>query len=138
MSDAALSVNMCECFMNTKHLCACLKRYHVNFSLKQGYKVGYEETFSKSKSQQGFYVPFNSQGQIGSSPQHCHLWESNPHEVTVYKICKIKFKKRALEMLKFLHRNKLTPYRRLLEKILKYIVNLSRSMFKMKWRCQRR
>ena len=22
-----------------------------------------------------FYVPFNSQGHIGTGPQHCHLWE---------------------------------------------------------------
>ena len=25
-----------------------------------------------------FYVLFNSQGHIGTDPQHCHLWESNP------------------------------------------------------------
>ena len=26
----------------------------------------------------GFNVPFNSQGHIGTGPQHCHLWDSNP------------------------------------------------------------
>ena len=26
--------NMYECFMNTKYLCACLKRYHAHLSLK--------------------------------------------------------------------------------------------------------
>ena len=25
-----------------------------------------------------FFVPFNSQGHIGTDPQHCHLWGSNP------------------------------------------------------------
>ena len=25
----------------------------------------------------GFNVPFNSQGHIGTGPQHCHLWDSN-------------------------------------------------------------
>ena len=25
-----------------------------------------------------FYVPFNSQGHIGTGPQNCHLWDSNP------------------------------------------------------------
>ena len=32
----------------------------------------------KSKSKLGFYVPFNSQGHIGTGPQNCHLWDSNP------------------------------------------------------------
>ena len=27
---------------------------------------------SKSKSKLGFYVPFNSQGHIGTGPQNCH------------------------------------------------------------------
>ena len=36
LSDAVLSVNMYECFMNTKYLCACLIRYYVNLSLKKG------------------------------------------------------------------------------------------------------
>ena len=31
-----------------------------------------------SKSKLGFNVPFNSQGHIGTGPQHCHLWDSNP------------------------------------------------------------
>ena len=31
-----------------------------------------------SKSKLGFYVPFNSQGHIGTGPQNCHLWDSNP------------------------------------------------------------
>ena len=35
-------------------------------------------TFTKSKSKLGFYVPFNSQGHIGTGPQNCHLWDSNP------------------------------------------------------------
>ena len=34
--DKILSHNMYQCFMNTKYLCACLKRYHANLSLKQG------------------------------------------------------------------------------------------------------
>ena len=38
----------------------------------------YTEDFSKSKSKLGFNVPFNSQGHIGTGPQHCHLWDSNP------------------------------------------------------------
>ena len=33
---------------------------------------------TKSKSKLGFYVPFNSQGHIGTGPQNCHLWDSNP------------------------------------------------------------
>ena len=33
---------------------------------------------SKSKSKLGFYVPFNSQGHIGTGPQNCHLWDWNP------------------------------------------------------------
>ena len=28
----------------------------------------------------GFYVPFNSQGHIGTRPQHCHLWGTQIHE----------------------------------------------------------
>ena len=31
-----------------------------------------------SESKLGFNVPFNSQGHIGTGPQHCHLWDSNP------------------------------------------------------------
>ena len=30
------------------------------------------------RSKLGFYVPFNSQGDIGTGPQNCHLWDSNP------------------------------------------------------------
>ena len=30
------------------------------------------------KSKLGFYVPFNSKGHIGTGPQNCHLWDSNP------------------------------------------------------------
>ena len=30
-----------------------------------------------------FNVPCNSQGHIGTGPQHSHLWGSNPHEVAV-------------------------------------------------------
>ena len=53
LSDAVLSVNMCECFMNTKYLCACLKRYHANLSLKQGYDLGYPESiYNRSISYQ--------------------------------------------------------------------------------------
>ena len=33
------------------------------------------------KSKLGFYVPFNSQGHIGTGPQNCHLWDSNPQSV---------------------------------------------------------
>ena len=35
-------------------------------------------SFNTSKSKLGLYVPFNSQSHIGTSPQHCHLWDSNP------------------------------------------------------------
>ena len=31
-----------------------------------------------SHSKLGFYILFNSQGHIGTGPQHCHLWDSNP------------------------------------------------------------
>ena len=31
-----------------------------------------------TKSKLGFYIPFNSQGHIGTGPQNCHLWDSNP------------------------------------------------------------
>ena len=31
-----------------------------------------------TKSKLEFYVPFNSQGHIGTGPQNCHLWDSNP------------------------------------------------------------
>ena len=31
-----LSLDMYECFMTTKYLCACLKRYHGNLIIKQG------------------------------------------------------------------------------------------------------
>ena len=30
------------------------------------------------RSKLGFYVPFNSQGHIGTGPQNCHLWDLNP------------------------------------------------------------
>ena len=30
------------------------------------------------RSKLGFYVPFNSQGHIGTGRQNCHLWDSNP------------------------------------------------------------
>ena len=30
------------------------------------------------RSKLRFYVPFNSQGHIGTGPQNCHLWDSNP------------------------------------------------------------
>ena len=33
---------------------------------------------SRSKSKLVIYVPFNSQGHIGTGPQNCHLWDSNP------------------------------------------------------------
>ena len=33
---------------------------------------------SVTKLKLGFYVPFNSQGHIGTSPRHFHLWDSNP------------------------------------------------------------
>ena len=32
---------------------------------------------SDAVSKLGFYVPFNSQGHIGTGPQNCHLWDSN-------------------------------------------------------------
>ena len=39
LSDTVLSLDMHGCFMTTKYLCACLKRYHANLSLKQGYAL---------------------------------------------------------------------------------------------------
>ena len=30
-----------------------------------------------------FHIPFNSQGHIGTGPQHCNLWDSNHTEMTV-------------------------------------------------------
>ena len=53
------------------------------FYLCSGLKLNFDKTFavwlgSKSKSKLGFNVPFNSQGHIGTGPQHCHLWDSNP------------------------------------------------------------
>ena len=27
-----------------------------------------------------FNIPFNRQGYIGTGPQYCHLWESNPYK----------------------------------------------------------
>ena len=37
-----------------------------------------DATLQRSKLKLGFYVPFNSQGHIGTGPQNCHLWDSNP------------------------------------------------------------
>ena len=34
-----------------------------------------------SKSKLEFCVPFNSQGHVGTGPQHYHLWDSNPHRL---------------------------------------------------------
>ena len=34
--------------------------------------------YASAWSKLGFYVPFNSQGHIGTGPQNCHLWDSNP------------------------------------------------------------
>ena len=31
------------------------------------------QTPKGQRSKLGFYVPFNSQGHIGTGPQHCHL-----------------------------------------------------------------
>ena len=39
-------------------------------------RVVHDRTGQRSKL--GFYVPFNSQGHIGTGPQNCHLWDSNP------------------------------------------------------------
>ena len=36
------------------------------------------EELTKLGSKLGFYVPFNSQGHIGTGLQNCHLWDSNP------------------------------------------------------------
>ena len=36
LSDTVLSLNIYGCFMNAKYLCACLKRYYIYLSLKQG------------------------------------------------------------------------------------------------------
>ena len=41
VSDKYISPNMYECCMNTKYLCARLKRYHTNWNLKQGWE-GYQ------------------------------------------------------------------------------------------------
>ena len=34
------------------------------------------------RSKLGFYIPFNSQGHIGTGSKHCHLWDSNHTEMT--------------------------------------------------------
>ena len=36
------------------------------------------DAMAKLRSKLGFYIPFNSQGHIGTGPQHCHLWDSKP------------------------------------------------------------
>ena len=41
--------------------------------------LGVFTQFEAQRSKFVFYVPSNSQGHIGTDPQHCHLWESNPH-----------------------------------------------------------
>ena len=33
----------------------------------------------RPKSKLVFYILLNSQGHMGTGPQNCHLWESNPH-----------------------------------------------------------
>ena len=45
-------------------LCFC-SSFIIEYKMHQGTKLG-------------FYVPFNSQGHIGTGPQNCHLWDSNP------------------------------------------------------------
>ena len=37
-----------------------------------------DASFKGQRSKLGFYVPFNSQGHMGTGPQNCHLWDSNP------------------------------------------------------------
>ena len=58
--------------------------HHPEHKPKQylGFNTNECETSSNicmTKSKLGFYVPFNSQGHIGTGPQNCHLWDSNPH-----------------------------------------------------------
>ena len=36
---------------------------------------------------QRLYIPFNSQGHIGTGPHHCHLWESNPFLLVLIYTC---------------------------------------------------
>ena len=47
------------------------KREHEKLLKEAELKIG-------QRSKLGFYVPFNSQGHIGTGPQNCHLWDSNP------------------------------------------------------------
>ena len=51
----------------------CIKTLHICIYIST--KVIGNKTL---KSKLGFYVPFNSQGHIDSSLQHCQLWEVNP------------------------------------------------------------
>ena len=37
-----------------------------------------QQRLQSQRSKLGFYVPFNIQGHIGTGPQNCHLWDSNP------------------------------------------------------------
>ena len=37
-----------------------------------------DKSLKGQRSKLGFYIPFNSQGHIGTGLQNCHLWDSNP------------------------------------------------------------
>ena len=57
----------------------CFAIFGKNSKIQNGRHFWGGENFWKiAKSKLGFYVPFNSQGHIGTGPQNCHLWDSNP------------------------------------------------------------
>ena len=43
----------------------------------EGIFRGLDKITKFQRSKLGFFVPFDSQGHIGTGPQHCHLWDSN-------------------------------------------------------------
>ena len=57
-------------------LCEIILQYLSIFEVKLGTYINIKKLHQKAK---GFYVPFNSQGDTGTGPQHCHLWDLNPH-----------------------------------------------------------
>ena len=64
-----------------ENLSLCKRIYKlVRYVFPQSFSVVLKPAVSlcEQKKKLGFYVPFNSQGHIGTGPQNCHLWDSNP------------------------------------------------------------